>query len=546
MMVIRVVLVVALARAASAQLPGIEPPKTATQQPQADDPLGRSTPRGTITGFTEAVHRNDLTTAARYLQLNDSQRLNADTLARKLSQLMDRYYGEPIQSIDGSRTGALDDGLAEDRERIGPLSVDSKKIDVELVRVSDSLAGPVWLLSSETLREVPALHRLIKSTWFERVMPPAFVRPALFGVSLGQWIVLAATIAVPIIVLRLLFGAIVGIARRTVGTARRGALDSVYASLRWPAIVVLTLAIHLSYMPFMRLPLTFRISYGHLGFVALIVALAWLLRRALTVASDRARNLMQGGTHSGARSLIMLAERLVKALVVVVAALAILTVLGVDTKTALAGLGIGGVALALGAQKSVENLLGGVFLLSDRALAVGDTCSIANRVGVVEDITLRSVRLRTQEQTLLSIPAGTLSGSSVENFATRGKILLQTRLHLHSAITVAQLRATLGEIETLLAEHAELEPGKSRIRLIEFGEKAVELELFTFVLTADSARFLEVRQDLLLRIAEIVETSGQGLAQQEPPAVTGDRKPAVEMPVRAPVARDDDVRVTQS
>jgi MscS family membrane protein len=237
---------------------------------------------------------------------------------------------------------------------------------------------------------------------------------------------------------------------------------------------------------------------------------------------------------------------LVKALVVVVAGLAILTVLGVDTKTALAGLGIGGVALALGAQKSVENLLGGVFLLSDRALAVGDTCSISNRVGVVEDITLRSVRLRTQEQTLLSIPAGTLSGSSVENFATRGKILLQTRLHLHSAITVVQLRATLGEIETLLAEHAELEPGKSRIRLIEFGEKAVELELFTFVLTADSARFLEVRQDLLLRIAEIVETSGQGLAQQGPPAVAADRKPAVEMPVRAPVARDDEVRVTQS
>ena len=188
MMFIRVILLVALSRAAAAQLPGIAPPKAATQQPQADDPLGRSTPRGTITGFTEAVHRNDLAAAVRYLQLNDSQRPNADTLARKLSQLIDRYYGEPIHSIDASRTGALDDGLPEDRERIGPLSVDSKRIDVELVRVSDSLAGPVWLLSSETLREVPALHRLIKSTWFERVMPPAFVRPSLFGVSLAQWI----------------------------------------------------------------------------------------------------------------------------------------------------------------------------------------------------------------------------------------------------------------------------------------------------------------------------------------------------------------------
>jgi len=535
MMFIRVLLVVALARAAAAQLPGGEPPKTAAQQPQAEDPLGRSTPRGTVTGFTEAVHRNDLTTATRYLQLNDSQRLNADTLARKLSQLMDRYYGEPIQSIDASRTGALDDGLPEDRERIGPLSVDNKKIDVELVRISDSLAGPVWLLSSETLREVPALHRLIRSTWFERVMPPAFVRPSLFGVSLAQWIVLAATIAVPIIVLRLLFGAIVGVARRTVGAPRRGAIDSMYASLRWPAILVLTLAIHLSYMPFMRLPLTFRISYGRLGFVVLIVALAWLLRRALTVASDRARYLIQGGAHSGARSLIMLGERLVKALVVVLAALAILTVLGVDTKTALAGLGIGGVALALGAQKSVENLLGGVFLLSDRALAVGDTCSIANRVGVVEDITLRSVRLRTAEQTLLSIPAGTLAGSSVENFATRAKILLQTQLHLRAATSVAHVRSTLDQIQALLGTHPELEHETSRIRLVDFGADAVLLELSAYVLTSDNTRFLELRQDLLLQIADIVEESGTLLPQPAPQVLA----PPVASPVRNPVATDD-------
>jgi len=318
-----------------------------------------------------------------------------------------------------------------------------------------------------------------------------------------------------------------------------------YASLRWPAIVVLTLGIHLAYMPFMRLPLTFRINYGHVGFVALIVALAWLLRNSLTVASDRARSLMSGGTHSGARSLIMLAERLVKALVIVVAALTILTVLGVDTKTALAGLGIGGVALALGAQKSVENLLGGVFLLSDRALAVGDTCSIANRVGVVEDITLRSVRLRTAEQTLLSIPAGTLSGSSVENFATRAKILLQTKLHLRAATTVAHVRSTLDRIQALLETHPELEHETSRIRLVDFGADAVLLELTAYVLTSDDTRFLEVRQNLLLQIADIVEESGTLLPQPAMQVVASavmapaGAAPAVAAPVRNPVGTDD-------
>ena len=134
-----------------------------------------------------------------------------------------------------------------------------------------------------------------------------------------------------------------------------------------------------------------------------------------------------------------LAERVSKVLVVVVAVFTALKVAGVDTTTALAGLGLGGIAVALGAQKSVENLLGGVFLLSDGALAVGDNCAIANREGIVEDVTLRSVRLRTTEQTLLSVPAGVLAQSSVENLSARQKMLIRTTLRLRYGTTADQL-----------------------------------------------------------------------------------------------------------
>ena len=163
------------------------------------------------------------------------------------------------------------------------------------------------------------------------------------------------------------------------------------------------------------------------------------------------------------------------------ALLLILAALGVDTKTALAGLGIGGVAVALGAQKTVENLLGGVFLLTDRALAVGDFCSISNRLGTVEDITLRSVRLRTLEQTLLSIPAGVLSQTGVENFSTRGKILVQATLRLRYGSTADQLKQILERTRKLLAAHADLEPESARIRLVNFGVSAIEIELFAYV-----------------------------------------------------------------
>jgi MscS family membrane protein len=182
----------------------------------------------------------------------------------------------------------------------------------------------------------------------------------------------------------------------------------------------------------------------------------------------------------------------------------------------------------------VENLLGGVFLITDRALAVGDFCNISNRVGVVEDITMRSVRLRTVEQTLLSVPASILSQSTLENFATRRKILLQTTLRLRYGTTAQQLRSILHDIRTLLEAHPVLETSSSRVRLVDFSVRAIELELFAYVLTADWMEFLAVREELLLQVASIVEASGTRFAEpmvvyanpsvaaaREPPAVIG-------------------------
>jgi MscS family membrane protein len=187
-------------------------------------------------------------------------------------------------------------------------------------------------------------------------------------------------------------------------------------------------------------------------------------------------------------------------------------VLGVDTKTALAGVGIGGVAVALGAQKSIENILGGIFLLMDNALAVGDRCSISNRLGYIEDITLRSVKLRTDDQSLLSVPAGALAQSNIENFATRRKTLMETRLRLRYGATAAQLRLVLSKIQELVANHHRVEQDTKRIRLVGFGERGMEIEMYLYVLTADTSTFYEIREKLLLEVAEIVETSGSGFA----------------------------------
>ena len=259
------------------------------------------------------------------------------------------------------------------------------------------------------------------------------------------------------------------------------------------------------------------------------------------LASQRARRLAIEKDRTGTESLVLLGERLLRALVVLVAVFAILAIVGVDTKTALAGLGIGGIALALGARRTVENLLGGILLLSDKALAIGDFCSISNRVGVVEDITLRSVRLRTLDRTLVSIPAGALAQSGIENFATREKILAQSTLRVRYGTSVEQVTRILAGIRKVLDDSSNVESETSRVRLVNFGAEAIELEVFAYVLTADFNRFLELREELLLRIASVVEAAGSGFAPTRFIYMQGSEGDA-----SAPVsARDADARRDQ-
>ena len=517
----------ALAQPIAAQIPGTQAQKSEPAQKSessaqpATDPLGRSTPRGTLMGFLRAVEKNDAS-AVRYLEVTAGESQQALDSARDLRNLIDRYLKVPLAKVSDSPDGTLNEGLPTNRERVGPLVMGDRTADITLVRVTDPQAGPIWLISSQTLAEVPSWSRSLaqsstEQSWIERWMPKALLSHDVFGLSVAHWIVLVATLLISFALLLLIFSVAIRLIRATVREpSRLRSINAWYAGMRLPLIIFLTLSIQLIWMLLrmrsLGFTLTSRVTYARVALVLDVIALAWVLRKFLTLRLRRTRRLLMEKDRTGTESLVLLGERLLRALVFLVAVFAILAIVGVNTKTALAGLGIGGIALALGAQRTVENLLGGILLLSDKALAIGDFCSISNRVGVVEDITLRSVRLRTLDRTLVSIPAGALAQSGIENFATREKILAQSTLRLRYGTSVEQLTCILGGIRKVLDESSNLEPASSRIRLVNFGAEAIELEVFAYVLTADFNRFLELREELLLRIASVVEAAGSGFA----------------------------------
>lgn len=478
------------------------------------DPLGRSTPRGTITAFIKAAHRGDYISAARFMQVKPKRKIDVEVLAQDLKELMDRYFSEPITAISDSPSGNLDDGLPMDQERVGPLTMGNGNVYILLVRVNDPDNGQIWLISSETLDQVVGWYSAIEKSWVERVMPAPLLDYNFLGIPVAKWVTWIASFGLPLLLFWLLTRITLSLLKLLVGDSpRRVWMVAWFAGSRWLLTLLLTLITHLIGLRYLGFSLNFRIIYSRIGIVLLVIVLTWLIERTSTLAFARARSMMERKRSASTESLIMLGERVFKVVIILAAVLVILTIVGVDTKTALAGVGIGGVAVALGAQKSVENLLGGIFLLSDKTLAVGDMCCISDRQGWVEDITLRSIRLRTLEQTLLSIPAGILSQANIENFATRRKILVQTNLLLRYGTTVDQLQFVLENIRKLLAGNAKIEHETSRVRLINFGMRAIELELYAYILTADNMEFLAIRESLLMKIAGVVEESGSAFAQ---------------------------------
>jgi MscS family membrane protein len=189
-----------------------------------------------------------------------------------------------------------------------------------------------------------------------------------------------------------------------------------------------------------------------------------------------------------------------------------LSAMDVNVTAALAGLGIGGLAIGLGAQKTFENLLGGISILTDKAIVVGDPCKIGDRAGTVEDIGLRSTRIRTEDRTVVSIPNGTVATATLENFRFRDKILCRQILRLRYDLAPDHIRYILGQVRETLARHSKVEESSLRVRVIRFAEYAIEVELYAYILERDYGIFLATQEDLLLQVMETLAQTGGAIA----------------------------------
>ena len=477
------------------------------------DPLGRTNPRSTVLGFLQAAQSAQPDSAAQYFQASRSRRPADDQkIVHELKALMDRAFVGNINRITDLPEGTPQEGLSAAQERVGKVEVNDESVDLILTRVTDPVYGPIWVFSNETIAQLQELSGQLEAQQVETKLPQVLVRNVFLGLPLWQWI--AILLLIPIATgAAWLFIQLVRAVRSIFNSIRGRKLDYKFGSAAFgPSLLIIATVLHAVGMRFVGLPLLARHYYGQAILVFFLIGLTWLTVRIIEWSGERLRYRAISAGRAGVGSLMLLLQRMVKVVVIFAGAVLVLNTVGFNLTTVLAGVGIGGIAVAFAAQKTLENLFGGVSVLGDEAIRVGDVCRFGTTVGTIEDIGLRSTRVRTVERVELSIPNGSLATMNIENLSQRDKFLFNNTIGLRGDSTRDQLLFCLAEIRKLLYAHPKIEADGARIRLVGFGESSFDLEIFCYIKTTNAAEFIAIREDILLRIMGIVESSGTSFA----------------------------------
>jgi MscS family membrane protein len=487
------------------------PPSAAAPPSQVGpvDDFDRGVPRTAVEGFIEAARNRDWERAAAYLDLRNLPRgmdaRNGPRLAEELKIVLDRALWIDYASLSASPEGHAEDGLPAYRDRVGVIDMPDGKVEVLLQQVPREDGVLIWKISNRTVGAIPKLFAQYRYGPLAERLTAALPEFEVLGLESWQWVGMfvlgAATFALSWTITAVLAWAF---RRRGTELGKRSA-DLFSGSVRFLLFVLLFGKSMELLAP--TLALRAIMSAGTLSTVAtawVSVRLAGLLFEILGHRLDRRR--------PGSKVLLRPLETLTTIVIVFVAVLVWLGNVGYNVTTLVAGLGIGGVAVALAAQKSLEDVFGAVTVYGGRPVAVGDFCRFGDRVGTVEEIGLRWTRVRTLDDTLVSMPTGEFAQLALENFARRTKIWFHPTIRLRYETTPDQLRCVPVEIRTLFYSHPRVLADPARIRFVGFGESSLDLEVFAYVETTDYGEYLEIAEDLYLRIMTIIEEAGSGLA----------------------------------
>ena len=479
------------------------------------DPFGRTSPRSAVYNFLQACHKETLPRAAQYLDLSRIPKSERATeglqLARDLCILINRDPQFELINLSNAPDGSLDDGLPEDEDLLDVFHVNGETVPLYLRR--ENVEGnQVWLVSADSVARLPQLSALTAETPFEKHLPAPLIKIRFIGTPLWICIVLVAIAVILGTLSRALSRAVIAMVKQFV---QRGAKSlQIYRLENFvePLRLLLSLAVFRIALEFFAPSALLRQYLLYAITLLVTIGVASFVMRLADVISDRILSRLDPKERALSYSVFRVSVRFIKICIFCTAVLFLLHQWGYRIDAILAGLGVGGLAVALAAQKTIENLFGGISVISDRPVLIGDYCQFGTQAGTVEDIGLRSTRIRTNDRTLVTIPNAQFSTMTLENFSRRDRIWFHPTLQLRRDTKPDKIREMMGAIEKILREHPMVDASGVPVRFTKIADHSFTIEIFAYVQTNDYDKFLTVQSDLLLKFLETAEELDVGFA----------------------------------
>ncbi len=486
-------------------------------------------PRASATQFAERTKGGHYDRAAQLLELSQHLKKTSKKkpakegkrLARRLSLVLKRVHPGGYGRLSNDPTGAPETGVPLDEEVVVRTTLDGKPAQISLIRVRRTDPQLIWIYSADTVSIIDRLYDEHGYGWAGDYLPPLFFDWELLDVQLWQWLGLLGLGLVCLV-----FGVIASFLTRKVllhlATFTKwdwddeivGAMNGPLRMVYW----VLGFAIGRTFLSLADRADAFVLASCKL---LSIMAAGWFLLRVtdmvgkimLRVFKDRDDDMIVG--------MVPVARKIVKALIVAIVVIFALQNMGMDVGSLLAGLGIGGLAFALAAKTTLENLLGGITIAFDRPFKVGDYIKVGSLSGTVEDLGLRSTRIRTPNRTIITVPNGQIVDSKVENYAPRDRMRFVGTFGVQYDTSPDQIRFIIDEFKRYLVGHERLYPEDWRVRFVGFGDSSQDIEVIFYIVTSSFGEYTGIREGILFDLGEIISRAGAEFAYPSQTVYTG-------------------------
>ena len=473
------------------------------------DEYDRGTPLRSAEGYLAAAENGDYQTAAEFLDLRNlrgaASELAGSQLARRFHVVARRANWIEVDELIDDPGGRRNDNLPAYRDSLGIVLDEGKEVRLLMQKVPRGDGVFIWKVSNATVSLIPELYEEYGYPEVVEDIRRGLPAKTILGFELFKWVIILVAASATYLFVFLLALAI----RRTMGDPGRVSHRRVFRFLIVPFGIWLTiLAINTTASWLGRGAAAEKLQ--QLSPIPIIITV-WVMYAAINLFVDIFTRRFERAGKPAAVMLLEPAANAIKLLVVVGAFLVYLDKLGVNITTVLAGLGVGGLAVALALQKPLEDVFGAITLYTQQPIRVGDFCRIGTTLGTIESIGLRTTRIRTLQNTIIAAPNSKVAAEAIDNISARERILYWPTLRLSYDTTPDQVKAVLSGIRELLASHKRVWQENCRVRFKEIGEDALLIEIYAHFETRVWAEYLELVEELNLQILKIVSAAGTSL-----------------------------------